>query len=81
MIMVNTAIRPITIPYSDNIIIASKDEDTHVKDINRVLAALKNHGWKFKLAKCHWAVRKNLKIFGMLVNLEDGTISPTWTRG
>lgn len=69
-----------TIPYSDNILIISDDEDTHVRDIDRVLTALSDHGWKFKLAKCHWAVVGSLKIFGMLINLQDSTIQPDPTK-
>ena len=64
------------IPYSDNILIISDDEETHIGDVDKVLTALKACNWKFKLNKCHWAVTKSLKIFGMMINLEKGTIKP-----
>lgn len=64
------------VPYSDNILVMSESEEQHVKDLSRVLKALEDHGWVFKLAKCHWAVSKSLKVFGMQVNLEEKTISP-----
>ena len=70
----------ITIPYSDNILIISKTEAEHVTHIDKVLTALRNHGWKFKLPKSHWAVTKILKIFGMIIDLEKGTIRPDPTK-
>ena len=66
----------ITIPYSDNILIISKTETDHIKHIDLVLEALGNHGWKFKLVKSHFCVNQSLKIFGMMVNLQKGTIKP-----
>ena len=64
------------IPYSDNILIVSETEDQHIKDVDKVLQALKDCNWKFKLNKCHWAVTKALKVFGMMINLQRGTIRP-----
>ena len=64
------------VPYSDNILVLSDSADQHIEDLSRVLKALEDHGWMFKLAKCHWAVRKTLKVFGMQVDLEKKTISP-----
>lgn len=65
-----------TIPYSDNILVVSRDEYTHAKDLGKVLHALREGNWKFKAAKCHWAIKSTLKIFGMEVNLNEGTIKP-----
>ena len=66
----------ISFPYSDNIIVASKDEKSHTEDLGKVLAALEEHGWKFKLAKCHIGVTKRLRIFGMDLDLERGYMAP-----
>ena len=64
------------VPYSDNILVMSDSADQHVKDLTKVLKAFEDHGWVFKLAKCHWAVSKSLKVFGMQVDLEKKTIGP-----
>ena len=64
------------IPYSDNIMIISETEEQHIKDVDKVLQALKDCNWKFKLNKCHWAVSDSLKVFGMMINLKKGTIKP-----
>ena len=66
----------VAFPYSDNIVVASKDEATHTQDLARVFKALENHGWKFKLAKCHIGVTKCLRIFGMELDLEKGRMKP-----
>ena len=66
----------ITIPYSDNILVISKTAKDHTRDVGKVLQTLQNHGWKFKMAKCHWGVHDALKIFGMEVSLKQGTIGP-----
>ena len=63
------------VPYSDNILIMSESEEQHIEDLTKVLRALEDHGWVFKLNKCHWAVHKTLKVFGMQVNIEEKTIS------
>ena len=65
-----------TIPYSDNILIISKTAKEHTKHLGLVMEALEDHGWKFKAAKCHFAVNKTLKVFGMQINLQNGTIAP-----
>lgn len=64
------------VPYSDNILVMSDSAEQHIKDLAKVLKALEDHGWIFKLAKCHWAVNKSLKVFGMQVDLKEKTISP-----
>ena len=64
------------VPYSDNILVLSDSAEQHVQDLRRVLKALREHGWVFKLAKCHWAVHETLKVFGMEVNLKAKTIAP-----
>ena len=66
----------VAFPYSDNIVVASKDEKSHTQDLERVFDALEKHGWKFKLAKCHLGVTKRLRIFGMELDLERGYMSP-----
>ena len=70
----------VAFPYSDNIVVASRDEATHTKDLGMVLAALENHGWKFKLAKSHLGVTKKLRIFGMELDLERGYMAPDPTK-
>ena len=65
-----------TIPYSDNILIISPDAKSHTKHIAQTLQALEDHGWKFKLNKCHWGVSDTIKIFGMQISLKNGTIAP-----
>ena len=70
----------VAFPYSDNIVVASRDEATHTKDLGMVLAALEEHGWKFKLAKSHIGVTKKLRIFGMELDLERGYMAPDPTK-
>ena len=66
----------VAFPYSDNIVVASKDEKSHTQDLARVFKALEDHGWKFKLAKCHLGVTKRLRIFGMELDLQRGYMCP-----
>ena len=66
----------IAFPYSDNIVVASKDEKAHTEDLGRVLKALEDHGWRFKLAKSHIGVRERLRIFGMELDLKRGYMAP-----
>lgn len=69
-----------TVPYSDNILVMSSSKKEHTKHLARVLAALEEHNWKFKMAKCHWAVSDTLRIFGMQVDLKRGKIGPDPTK-
>ena len=64
------------VPYSDNILVMSDSAEQHIEDLTKVLKTLQDHGWVFKLAKCHWAVSKSLKVFGMQVDLKKKTIAP-----
>ena len=53
--------------YIDDIIILSKDEDSHAAHLDAVLTTLSEHNLFCQLPKCHWAKRQ-LKYLGHLVS-------------
>ncbi|KAF9756156.1 Retrovirus-related Pol polyprotein from transposon 17.6, partial [Nosema granulosis] len=62
-----------TIPYLDDIIIYSKDEETHKEHVRRILEKLKRAGITLNKKKCKF-FRKEIKILGNIVS--EGMVKP-----
>ena len=60
----------VCIPYLDNVIVYSKDFDSHLADIQRVLRRLHENGIKLKPSECE-LFKKRVKYLGHVVS-NDG---------
>lgn len=62
------------IPYLDDLLIASKDEESHKQDIKNVLKRLDEFGLVIKIEKCQFG-KKEIEFLGFLVTAKG--LSPT----
>jgi transposase InsO family protein len=46
------------VAYIDDILVFSKDYETHLKHVEQVMEVIKKEGWKLKLAKCNFAANE-----------------------
>lgn len=53
--------------YLDDVIIASDDPDSHLRDINSFLKVITKHAMKLNLEKCNLA-RSEIKFLGFLIS-------------
>ena len=60
----------ICIPYLDDVLIYSKDFESHLKHLESVLRRLHEHGIKLNPGKCNW-FKQEVKYLGHIVS-EDG---------
>ena len=69
------------IPYIDDLIIFSPDQDTHIKHIDLVLQKLSEYGFKLSPSKCEF-LKTEIKYMGYLLKVEkdDITIHATEAR-
>ena len=61
--------------YLDDVILASEDEESHLKDINQFLEVVQGFGMKLKLIKCHFALDK-IKYLGFFISANGISIDP-----
>ncbi len=51
----------------DDILVYSRDEETHKKHVNRILEKLKKHKLSLKAEKC-WFDQKTVKFLGLMIS-------------
>ena len=62
--------------YSDNILVISKTKEEHYLAISEVFTRLRNHGLRIKPSKTTLFCTEKIKIYGVVVDLKTGKISP-----
>ena len=62
--------------YSDNILVISKTKEEHYLAISEVFNRLRNHGLRIKPSKTTLFCTEKIKIYGVVVDLKTGKISP-----
>ena len=62
--------------YSDNIIIISQTKNSHFEHVKKILIRLREHGFKCKLSKANFFITKMVRLYGHILNLSEGTLSP-----
>ena len=55
--------------FVDDVLIASDDETTHLKDIETVLERLKQYGLRCSIKKCEW-MKNEIEFLGFLITAE-----------
>ncbi|KAK3100025.1 hypothetical protein FSP39_013636 [Pinctada imbricata] len=65
--------------YIDDVLIYSKDYDSHLKDLSMVFKKLKEAGLTLEPSKCHFAVRQ-LKFLGHIISKNGVEVDPEKTR-
>jgi hypothetical protein len=61
--------------YMDDVVLASDDEESHLRDIRHFLRVIAKHGMKLKLDKCKFA-RAEIKYLGYLISENGLRIDP-----
>ena len=62
--------------YSDNILVLSKTKQAHLDVIKSVFRRLRSHGLRLKPNKTSLFVTDRIKLYGVVVCLQSGKISP-----
>lgn len=62
-------------PYMDDILVASKTDEEHMRHLRMVLGKLDEHGLKVKLKKCDW-FKRELKFLGFIVGNNQVKVDP-----
>ena len=62
--------------YSDNIIIISEGKNQHFEHVKNILTRLREHGFKCKLSKANFFITNMVRLYGHVLDLTTGTISP-----
>ena len=62
--------------YSDNLLILSATEEENFEGVKQVWTALRNHGLKCKPSKCTLIAHKKIRLYGMVIDLENGRLLP-----
>ena len=62
--------------YSDNILVLSKTKQAHLDVIKSVFRRLRSHGLRLKPNKTSLFVTDRIKLYGVVVCLKSGKISP-----
>ena len=62
--------------YSDNILVISESKWQHFEHVKNILIRLRQHGFKCKLSKANFFITKMVRIYGHIVDLANGTLSP-----
>ena len=62
--------------YSDNIIIISPTKTEHFTHVKNILVRLREHGLKCKLSKANFFITNKVRLYGHILDLQEGTISP-----
>ena len=62
--------------YSDNILCLSSTEEDHFQTLSKTLHKLRDHGLKCKASKSSLFCSKKIKLYGVIVDLETGKLSP-----
>ena len=65
--------------YLDDIIIFSKDFDTHIKDVDKILGTLRRSGISLKLRKCEWCT-DTVKYLGHVIKPGRLTMNEAHTK-
>ena len=66
--------------YSDNILILSKTKLAHFNAIKSVFQRLRSHGLRLKPNKTSLFVTDRIKLYGVVVCLKSGKISPEGSK-
>ena len=62
--------------YSDDILVISESKWQHFEHVKNILIRLRQHGFKCKLSKANFFITKMVRIYGHIVDLANGTLSP-----
>ena len=71
---------PDVLLYSDNILILIKTKELHLQAIKDVFQRLRSHGLRLKPNKTSLFVTKRIKLYGVVVCLQSGKISPEGSK-
>ena len=63
--------------YSDNILVLSETKDAHYETVKQLLYKLRDHGLKIKPSKTTIMAWDKIKLFGYIISLTDGKLTPT----
>ena len=71
---------PDVLLYSDNILILSKNKEAHLNAIKNVFHRLRSHGLRLKPNKTSLFFTDKIKLYGVVVCLQSGKISPEGSK-
>ena len=71
---------PDVLLYSNNLLILSKTKELHLQAIKDVFQRLRSHGLRLKPNKTSLFVTKRIKLYGVVVCLQSGKISPEGSK-
>ena len=63
--------------YSDNILVLSEEKEAHYQTVKTLLYKLRDHGLKIKPSKTTIMAWDKIKLFGYIISLTDGKLTPT----
>ena len=66
--------------YCDNLIVANIDKESHLKSILEVFYRLRSFGFKVKPSKLSLFVTEEIQLYGFIINLRLGKISPVMDK-
>ena len=62
--------------YSDNLLIGSEDEETHLKDLDEVFRRVERANIRISLERSHLLCNGSIEVFGFRYNIEKSQLSP-----